>query len=111
MTLHIFWSDEDEGYIATDSTRPGCCAWGETEDEAGREIADAQAAWDEAKALGETPFILLGQFKKNVCKYCGRRKRKDCYGNGWLEPLGPYRDGSYMTSRPCPNDDPFYETH
>lgn len=27
---------------------------------------------------------------------------KRCNGTGWLEPLGPYDDGSYITSRPCP---------
>jgi len=29
---------------------------------------------------------------------CGR-----CDKDGWLEPIGPCRDGSYITSRPCPN--------
>ena len=26
-----------------------------------------------------------------------------CDSDGWCEPLGPYRDGSYCSSRPCPN--------
>ena len=46
-----------------------------------------------------------------LCPTCRRPKRKTCDGAGWLEPLGPYRYGSYMTSRPCPNEEPFYETH
>ena len=25
-----------------------------------------------------------------------------CGGEGWLEPIGPCADGSYITSRPCP---------
>jgi hypothetical protein len=25
-----------------------------------------------------------------------------CDGTGWLEPIGPKDDGSYITSRPCP---------
>jgi hypothetical protein len=41
------------------------------------------------------------------CKTCGRRKRRDCDGQGWLEALGPYRDGSYISSRPCPSENPF----
>lgn len=41
-----------------------------------------------------------------LCKTCERSKRRDCDGEGWLEALGPYRDGSYITSRPCPNENP-----
>jgi hypothetical protein len=25
-----------------------------------------------------------------------------CDGEGWIEPIGPHSDGSYITSRPCP---------
>jgi hypothetical protein len=25
-----------------------------------------------------------------------------CGGTGWVEPIGPKSDGSYITSRPCP---------
>lgn len=28
-----------------------------------------------------------------------------CDGTGWLEPIGPCSDGSYVTSRPCGNCD------
>src|ERR1700753_2060726 len=28
-----------------------------------------------------------------------------CDGSGWLEPIGPKSDGSYITSRPCPKCD------
>jgi hypothetical protein len=42
-----------------------------------------------------------------VCPTCGHPKREDCDGKGWLAPLGPYRDGSYITSRPCPYENPF----
>lgn len=44
-----------------------------------------------------------------ICPKCGHGKRKDCDGAGWLEALGPYRDGSYITSRPCPYDNHFFE--
>lgn len=46
--VEIFWSPEDEGYIATVPDLPGCCAWGATEFEALRETQDAIAAWIEA---------------------------------------------------------------
>lgn len=35
--------------------------------------------------------------QQTVCKRCG--------GTGWLEPIGPKEDGSYITSRPCGNCD------
>jgi len=28
-------------------------------------------------------------------------KCSHCNDTGWLDALGPYRDGSYITSRPC----------
>lgn len=28
-----------------------------------------------------------------------------CAGSGWLDPIGPCPDGSYITSRPCPDCD------
>ncbi len=46
--VEIFWSREDEGYIATVPDLSGCCAWGATEFDALREIQDATAAWIEA---------------------------------------------------------------
>lgn len=36
------------------------------------------------------------------CKICGRPKREKCE-DGWLPPIGPCSDDSYITSRPCPN--------
>ena len=47
--IEVFWSDEDEGYIATLPDLPGCSAWGTTEAQA----HDASAAWImAAKAAG-----------------------------------------------------------
>jgi predicted RNase H-like HicB family nuclease len=52
--VEIFWSDEDEGYIAAVPDLPGCSAWGRNLKEAAKEIEDAQAAWIEAcQASGE----------------------------------------------------------
>src|SRR5450759_3652716 len=46
--IEIFWSDEDEGYIAVVPDLAGCNAWGKTEAEAIREAHDAIAAWIKA---------------------------------------------------------------
>lgn len=46
--LNIFWSAEDEGFIAEAPDLPGCSAWGETEVDAAREAQDAIAAWLQA---------------------------------------------------------------
>lgn len=45
------------------------------------------------------------------CLLCGKPKIDGCDGDGWMEPLGPYPDGSYMTMCPCLNANPYYETH
>ena len=46
--VEIFWSNDDSGYIATVPDLPGCSAYGDTLEEAAREIKDAQDAWLEA---------------------------------------------------------------
>ena len=43
--IEIFWSEEDEGYIAVAPDLPGCSAWGRTEQEAVLELHDARDAW------------------------------------------------------------------
>ena len=48
--VRLFWSDEDEGYIAVDEDRPGCSAFGDTREKALLELRDARIAWDAAKA-------------------------------------------------------------
>ncbi len=51
--IEVFWSDEDEGYIANLPDLPGCSAWGATEAEAIAQAHDASAAWIKAaKAAG-----------------------------------------------------------
>ena len=52
--ISIFWSEEDEGYIAVVPDLPGCGAWGATEEDALREAHDAIDAWLQAcRAAGE----------------------------------------------------------
>ncbi len=47
-TIEIFYSEEDEGYIAVVPELPGCSAFGETEEEALKEIKVAIKLWIEA---------------------------------------------------------------
>ena len=47
-TFLIFYSEEDEGYIAVVPELPGCSAFGETEEEASKEIKIAIELWFEA---------------------------------------------------------------
>jgi antitoxin HicB len=53
---HIFWSDEDGGYIALAPDLPGCSAFGETQQEALAELQDAIAAWIEAFQAAGNPI-------------------------------------------------------
>lgn len=46
--IEIFWSDEDEGFIAIAPDLPGCSAFGDTRTEAMEEMQDAMTAWLEA---------------------------------------------------------------
>ena len=51
--IEVFWSDEDEGFIALIPDLPGCSAWGETEAEALLEAQDAAKAWIKAAKKAE----------------------------------------------------------
>jgi len=46
--INIFYSEEDEGYIADIPDLPHCSAFGETQDQALAEVLKAKAAWLEA---------------------------------------------------------------
>ena len=52
----IFWSDEDQGFIAIAQDLPGCCACGEKQEEAIRELQDAIKAWVAAAAAVGNPM-------------------------------------------------------
>jgi predicted RNase H-like HicB family nuclease len=52
-TIEIFYSEEDEGFIATVPELPGCSAFGETEERALKEVKIAMQLWLEtAKEIG-----------------------------------------------------------
>jgi predicted RNase H-like HicB family nuclease len=51
----VFFSDEDEGYIALARDLPGCSAFGETQEEALRELQQAIAAWQLAAQSAGNP--------------------------------------------------------
>ena len=51
--IEIFYSDEDEGFIATVPELPGCSAFGENEERALKEVKIAMQLWLEtAKEIG-----------------------------------------------------------
>jgi predicted RNase H-like HicB family nuclease len=50
---HVYWSDDDGGYIAVAPDLPGCSAFGKTQERALAELQDAITGWVEAaKAVG-----------------------------------------------------------
>jgi predicted RNase H-like HicB family nuclease len=52
--VNLFYSDEDEGYIADIPDLKNCSAFGETPEEALREVLKAKKAWlESAKAEGK----------------------------------------------------------
>jgi len=44
-TITIFWSDEDQAYIGVVEELEGCSAWGETYEDALREVRQAMKLW------------------------------------------------------------------
>lgn len=73
--IEVFWSDEDEGFIAIAPDLPGCTAWGENEAEALAETHHAIAAWMQAaKKAGNaipapsTPSSASGKFLMRLPK-------------------------------------------
>jgi predicted RNase H-like HicB family nuclease len=53
--VEVFWSDEDEGFIAVAPDLPGCSAWGVDQPEALRQLSDAIEAWIEAARAAGNP--------------------------------------------------------
>lgn len=52
----IYWSDEDEAFVAEIPALPGCVAHGETMEEAAREIGIACELWLESAARHGDPI-------------------------------------------------------
>jgi predicted RNase H-like HicB family nuclease len=53
--INIFYSEEDGGYIADIPDLRCCSAFGETEEEALREVLDAKQAWLEVAKVEVKP--------------------------------------------------------
>jgi antitoxin HicB len=53
---NVFYSDEDEGYIALAIDLPGCSAFGETQAQALEELQNAIVAWQEAATAAGNPI-------------------------------------------------------
>ncbi len=60
--INIFYSEEDEGYIADIPDLKYCSAFGDTPEEALREVLIAKEAWLEA-AQAESKLIPLPRYK------------------------------------------------
>jgi predicted RNase H-like HicB family nuclease len=52
----VFWSEEDDGFVAIAPDLPGCSAIGDTQHEALAELQDAIAAWIEAARAAGNPI-------------------------------------------------------
>jgi predicted RNase H-like HicB family nuclease len=56
--INIFYSEDDEGYIADIPDLEACSAFGETPDEALREVQQAKKLWLEAARAEGKPIPL-----------------------------------------------------
>lgn len=59
--LRIFWSREDEAFVAIDLSRPGCSAVGFTEMIALAELQEARKAWDGAAKKAGNPILTFSR--------------------------------------------------
>jgi predicted RNase H-like HicB family nuclease len=53
---HVFWSENDKGFIAVAPDLPGCSAFAETQQKALDELQDAIHAWMEAARAARNPI-------------------------------------------------------
>lgn len=63
--INIFYSDEDEGYIADIPDLKGCSAFGHTPEEALKEVLLAKSAWIEA-AMAERIAVPAPRYKPAI---------------------------------------------
>ncbi|MBF0563656.1 MAG: type II toxin-antitoxin system HicB family antitoxin [Nitrospirae bacterium] len=68
-SIKVFYSEEDKGFIAIVPDLPGCSAFGETEDDAIREVKIARESWLElAEEMGQS----IPQPSPHESRYCGK---------------------------------------
>jgi len=65
--INVFYSDDDEGYIADIPDLPGCSAFGNTPEEAVKELTLVKIAWIET-AKAENIDIPEPQYRPAI--YC-----------------------------------------
>ncbi len=66
-TYHIFYSEDDGGYIADIPDLDACSAFGETPDDALREVQKAKALWLQA-ARAEGKPIPPPKYRPVICQ-------------------------------------------
>ncbi len=67
--INVFYSDEDEGYIADIPDLKSCSAFGNTPEEARKEVLLARSAWIEA-AIAEGIPVLAPHYKTGISSNC-----------------------------------------
>jgi predicted RNase H-like HicB family nuclease len=65
--INIFYSEEDEGYIADIPDLKYCSAFGESAEEAVHEVLQAKAAWLET-ANAEGKPVPLPNYRPAICQ-------------------------------------------
>ena len=79
----IYWSDEDELYIAEVSELPGCMAHGDTHEQALQSIKEAMALWLEVAVEYKVPVPeplprpLLPASERPVCQYADPERKPE----------------------------------
>ncbi|HQY94484.1 type II toxin-antitoxin system HicB family antitoxin [Caldilinea sp.] len=68
--INIFYSDEDDGYIADIPDLNACSAWGKTPAEALQEVEQAKTLWLEAARATGKP-IPLPQYRPIIYQFTG----------------------------------------
>ena len=54
-SIHVFFSEEDKGWIAEIPDLPGCSAYGDTPEQAVAEVGIAKQAWLETASAADRP--------------------------------------------------------
>lgn len=73
-TVHIEWSDIDDGYIATVPEMPGCSAFGHFRIDSIKELDDAMVAWLESKEKSMKREKIEKQLKEGIVEVVFKKK-------------------------------------